>query len=191
MFSKLPHRKILVTGPARSGTRICATMVAADTGLRYIDEIEIPALFKGKSLEDKNPNWNEIKKATVAAIQQLVDNNEFVLHCPPLMPWVHLVRNVLVIMMKRPIRDIEKSSRRIGIKKAREELEYNKLGYSKYGKALNKVKTHKPIAELKYVLWNKHKIDCNYMEVNYCDLANHPLWLPSNKRKNFRWNQTC
>ena len=32
---------VLVTGPQRSGTRICAKMIAHDTGHRFVDEREI------------------------------------------------------------------------------------------------------------------------------------------------------
>ena len=42
MFEQLcDYRNILVTGPQRSGTRICAQMVAHDTGHGYIDEVQI------------------------------------------------------------------------------------------------------------------------------------------------------
>jgi len=33
--------KILVTGPQRSGSRICAQMIAYDTGHEYVDEEDL------------------------------------------------------------------------------------------------------------------------------------------------------
>ena len=41
MFENLAvHKKIVVTGPQRSGTRIGAKMIAADTGYQFVDEAE-------------------------------------------------------------------------------------------------------------------------------------------------------
>jgi hypothetical protein len=193
MFEQLrEHSAILVSGPQRSGTRICTKMVAHDTGHKFVDETELKWLFIGKSIDDK-PDWDNIKNITVASMQRHIDNNKhFVIHCPPFMPWLHLVKGAFLVVMQRPINEIMASAHRIQWKKSRQELEYNKIGYTRFGsKKSTLTKTNKPLAELKYEEWQGQKrgID-NFREVEYKSLATHELYIPKNDRTKFRWNQT-
>jgi hypothetical protein len=192
MFKHLKSKKILVTGPPRSGTRICTKIIAFDTGLQYIDETDVPELFKGKALGDCNQDWNAIGKEVATTIQDMIDKQEFVLHCPPFMPWVQHVKGALIVVMKRPVLTIEKSIRRVGLKKAREELEYNKIGHTRFGKPkIGYKRTAEPLSQLKYMLWESQKESIpNYLEVEYDSLSAHELWTPPMQRKHFNWNQT-
>ncbi len=192
MFGHLTHKKILVTGPPRSGTRICAKIIAFDTGLHYIDEREVPELFKGKALSDTNQDWDVIGCEVAAVVQDMIDTKEFVLHCPPFMPWVQLVNGALIVIMKRSILAIERSIRRIGQKKAREELEYNKIGFTRFGKPkIGFKRTTEPLAHLKYELWKEQSgLVPDFLEVEYESLSVHELWTPPMQRRNFAWYQT-
>jgi len=193
MFENIDMKQILVTGPQRSGTRICAKMVAHDTGLPYIDEVDVLELFMGKSIDDRNQDWEAIGESIVKIVQEMVDTKEFVLHCPPFMPWIHKIKKALVIIMYRSVKDIVKSSDRIKWKKGRHELEYNKMGFSRFGKGRPRWnRTTIPIAELKYEYWEdvqKGEVR-HFCEVEYFDLQQHPLWIPQEDRGRFKWNQT-
>lgn len=193
MFQNLAkHSHILVSGPQRSGTRICSKMIVADTGHRHIDETDVRELFLGLSLADSDQDWNAISAKVVESIQGLVlQEQNIVLHCPPLMPWIHLLDDVFVVILRRSIQDIEKSKRRIGTKMKREELKFNKLGFTRYGKKKpGLTKTYESLASLQYNRWDEQKRSLdNYQEIEYESLVSHSLWIPANRRINFRWNQ--
>jgi hypothetical protein len=124
----------------------------------------------------------------------MVDEQEFVLHCPPLMPWIHLIRKPLVVIMWRSVEEIVASAKRIDWKKGRQELEYNKMGYTRFGGRGKErlTKTNEPIAGLKYKFWEEHQKDKvhEYLGVEYSSLHDHPLWVPKQDRGDFKWNQT-
>ena len=95
MFESLTkYKRIYVTGPQRSGTRICTKMIALDTEYRYIDEKEI--------------NIDDISK--------IPDINGIVVHCPALLhKCVQLAdEDSLIVVMIRDVDDIIASQKRIG-----------------------------------------------------------------------------
>lgn len=189
MFQHLKQfSKILVSGPQRSGTRICANMVAEDTGLTYVDEVELKCLFIiGSELQ------------CVTEFVQQRDN--FVLHCPTFSRWVHEISDdVAIVFMRRDMKDIQRSQERIRWKRNRQEIEYQRYGLTKFDSYRNKVpqrhpgglrKTSKSVAEVKYNYWDgvqKDQIE-NVFEINYLDLRAHPMWVDRFQRTDFRWNQ--
>jgi hypothetical protein len=166
-------------------------MVANDTGLPYIDETEAPELFTGKGIDDRDQDWEAIGRQVAEIVQGMIDARDFVLHCPPFMPWLHLVRGALIIVMRRPVEEIVQSTKRIAWKRRRQELEYNKMGFTRC-RLRGKVPTSAPLAELKYRYWDKYQKDlvAECLEVEYHSLQKHSLWVPSAERRYFRWNQT-
>lgn len=177
MFEKLNHPKILVTGPGRSGTRICAKMVCHDTGLPYIDEVEMPDLF--------------IIGQEAKAVRELTDSS-FVLHCPTICRYLlDLPEDLFIIFMFRDPAEIVRSQKRVSVRRKSLEREYNKYGYSRYFKS-DLPKTYDDIGTIKQRYWvtDQRPSMKNYQEVHYNDLMAHPLWVGPEKRRNFRWNQT-
>jgi hypothetical protein len=157
------HSKILVTGPQRSGTRILTKMISYDLGYGYIDEVVIGML----------------------SFQQIAiflkSCERVVVQCPVLCRYIHSFSDdsIAMVMSYRKIFDIIKSQERISWGGEKEELE-------KYG--LNSG----IISEVKYYCWEKYqkdKIRHSY-DIKYEELSNHPLWVESDQRMNFRWNQT-
>src|SRR6056297_1814003 len=147
VFEHIPHKKILVTGPQRSGTTICARMIAHDTGLEYIDEDRIGV--DNLSL----------------AHDLFMSSRQFVLQAPALARWCHKMDADLVVFMMRSIADIEKSQRRIGwgceaIELRKYATQYGPIAQIKYNFWHNRQK-----GQIK-----------NYMEVNHNDLAGHKLF---------------
>lgn len=164
MFEKFANfDKILVTGPQRSGTRICAKMIAYDLGHRYIDESEfhVDSLFVLCSLVEKQERC--------------------VVQCPVLCRYVHIfnLENIAIILMRRNIEDIIASQKRISWR-------WELLELARYDR------TRGVIAEVKYQFWEKYqerKIK-NAFELDYESLAGHPLWVPRDLRRNFNATQT-
>jgi hypothetical protein len=155
---------IIVTGPQRAGTRITAKMVAHDTGKDYIDEtgINIDSLYR---------------------LTDAVSLGGCVVHAPALCRFVHRygVDSIAIVMVKRPIADIIASQERIGWSWEQvEQLYYEGCG-----------ENTAPIAQVKYNYWQEQKkVITHWFEVNYQDLASHPLWIPKEKRRDFGSHQT-
>jgi hypothetical protein len=153
-------RVIMVTGPQRSGTRIAAHMIAHDTGHGYIDE----------------------RRIDIDSIYRLWDANhlsDVVIQCPACCRFIHNfgAQNNLIVMMKRNRDDIIASQQRISWEWEKVEQIY----YQNFDT---------PIAQLKYEFWEYQKkyVD-HYLELNYEDLADHPLWVPKEERKNWDAHQ--
>jgi hypothetical protein len=164
MFEHLKkYDKILVTGPQRSGTRICARMCAADTGHHYVDE-------------------NDIYVDSLNALcKWLKQDDKIVVQCPALMRYVHHLADldVLVVVVRRKLEDILASQERIEWQSAWPEL-------IRYGEPEGEP------ASWKYLYWEwkqSHWID-NYIEVEYESLRDHPLWINKEHRADFSPLQT-
>ncbi len=165
MFKHLArHSVILVTGPQRAGTTICAKMIAADTGHEYVDE------------DDYGPHNKR------GWIHTIIDHENVVIHCPTMCRYVHQLGEVaLVVMVCRNVIDIVNSQERIGWGKANEALEL-----ARYKKAED------PVAAIKYDFWCKYQRTTitNWLEVEYKNLAAHPLWVDKRERAIFGPRQT-
>jgi hypothetical protein len=161
MFEHLGgHRRIIVTGPQRSGTTICARMIAQDTGHEYIDEnvIAIHDHLRLRYLINRHPN-------------------PFVIQAPGM---AHLADHwdAFIVWMVRPVAEILASERRIGW-----EGEWRELAkYPGYeGPAAVRKYTH-------WEEFQREQVK-EYIEVDYRSLSAHPLWVPKDRRKNFEARQ--
>lgn len=172
LFNSLQnYRKILVTGPQRSGTTITSQILAMESGYRYIDEREFnlrdPTLFE----------------------QFLRDDQNMVIQCPSMS---HLIdqfgseKNLIIFMHRNP-REIMSSQMRIGWKSERHEKKLYR------GKVCYLPHLFTPICVLKYLHWHfeqKHKVS-HYLNLQYSSLDNHPLWIDKENRSTFKAKQTA
>lgn len=174
MFERLSsYPIILVTGPQRSGTTICAKMIAHDAGHEYVDETRF-------EIDDANV-FNDLLVTKLAHYSPMI-----VVQCPAMCRHIHLygTANILVIVMIRSVEAILKSQTRIewdGEDKERERYEF-----------LSAKESDLPIAQIKYDFWKKDQqfLVHNSKEVGYSDLDTHPLWIPKEERLNFAVRQT-
>lgn len=160
MFEHLAkHKKILVTGPHRSGTTFTATAIAHDTGHGLIRE-ELSG-FSAKKLS----YWlTEAPGPVVCQAPYAADK-------------CHLF-GAFVVFMMRDLKDIEASQQRMKLEDGkpvnwdRMERGQRRLYHAKEG----------AIAELKYQNWTKQREKiANYLEVDYESLRGHPLWVDKAK----------
>jgi len=155
---------ILVTGPQRSGSRICAKMIAHDTGHEYIDEddLEMESLYRLCSIMGERRN--------------------IVVQCPVLCRYVHMfgTDEVAVVLMRRKVEDIIASQQRIS-------WTWEWLELARYDRVDG------IIAEIKYQFWEQYqkKRIKHAFEIEYDSLAAHPLWVKKDKRQNFNARQTA
>lgn len=168
MFEELKaHHRIVVTGPQRSGTRIAAKMIAADTGHRFVDEVEFGVFDASR--------W-----------RALLDGDGIVVQCPTMLKDVvdDPPSGVYVVLMRRPLEDIHASEKRIGWRTEAfghaDVLELMKLGASEGDPA-----------ELKYRYWDTHTKEFPYLELDYAELERHPLFVAAPGRRAFGPLQTA
>ena len=163
MNLKFDFSKILVTGPQRSGTRIVAKMIAHDNGIRYISEQQVSI------------------KSVRRANEFLKLDEPLVIQCPGLCHCIEEFTSpdVLIIIVVRSIEDIKASQKRIRWNR------FQATELRRYGK------TSGVISEIKYKHWKLQRTKIvNWIEIRYEDLKDHPMFVPKEKRKNFKWNQT-
>ena len=116
MFEHLRDKyPILVSGPGRSGTRICTKMISHDTGLDYIDEVMVPGLF-------------EIGEEIRAVTNLLLNRQNCILHCPTLCRYLHeLPIEAFVVFMQRDVEEIQRSQKRVHVRRKSLEREYRPI----------------------------------------------------------------
>ena len=162
MFDRLTaYDTIVVTGPQRSGTHICAEMIAHDTGYDYVDDSEFGTFNRAKF------RWMCKQKGKV-------------IHAPGMSRWIHEIPGIFIVWMVRSEKDILASEKRIKWNGLHRECE-------NYG-----VLTQN-IAQVKYQYWKRYQkpiVQYRMIEVRYEDLKEHPLWIPKERRKDFKWDQT-
>jgi hypothetical protein len=151
-------KKILVTGPQRSGTRICSKMIAYDTGYEFIDEASIA----GDSLY-RLSHFLETERSLV-------------IQCPIICRNVHMFKgdNIAIVFMRRSVEDIVKSQERIGWR-------WEWLELARYDRSDG------VIAEVKYQFWDQYQKERiqQAFEVEYESLTAHPLWVTKELRQTF------
>ena len=163
MFESLKEfSSIVISGPQRSGTRIAAKIIAADTNKELIDERYLN-------------NHDE------RLLNHYLTKENVVIQCPGLCHLLHRIKtpSTLIIVILRPIQEIISSEIRCWDKKS-EFVELVKYGY-----------TNGVISEIKYNFWKSHQkplLSDKAKEIEYHKLSSHPLFIKD--RKNFRWNQT-
>ncbi len=154
--------QILVTGPQRSGTRICAQMIAQDTGFHYVDEVDfgVDSLYR------------------LAAL--LAQPQRVVVQCPALCRYVHNLAHerMAVVLMRRDLEAIIASQQRI-------KWEHDQIELMRYDQAEGIV------AQVKYDFWETHQAHHipHAFEIRYESLQQHPLWVPQKLRSTFSAGQ--
>ena len=155
-----------MTGPQRSGTRICSKMIAQDTGYKCFEESRVGSSF--------------------AVACKVLSDDGVVLHGPMLANKADLFNDdILVVFMIRDAEDIKASEKRIGWYGA-------KWGEQNERPRYNAINTKMPISEIKCFVWwhlQRGRIK-NSIEILYDTLSEHPLWKDKKDRVDFEANQT-
>ncbi len=174
MFEHLAvYRVVLVSGPHRSGTTICARMIANDTGLTFYPE---------EAFEPDNlPGWLDLIDAVQGGAIQ----------CPSMCAYLDgpgQQDDIATVVVHRDLDDILSSQEKVGWKvdgfyseRYRAELEL----YEATGDQL--------LAAVKYEYWASVQRDmvAHPYDVDYESLSDHPLWLPKRLRQELEPRQTA
>lgn len=170
MFEHLKkHKCVVVTGPQRSGTHICAEMISRDLKYEYVHEHMCGDNFKKpyetimyyrSLIKDKNHTYNTIYDGVVFQL-------------PAFSAYCHLLPDdIAIVFMRRDIEDILRSEKRIQWPMAGHELD-------KY------FRTNGVISQIKYEVWEAWQRDTikHYYEIKYDTLKEHPLWKKPDDRE--------
>lgn len=166
MFEDLAvHPRIVVTGPQRSGTRIAAQMIAADTGHEFVDETVY--LIKDVGLFREVLQRDNIVVQAPHMLKEVVDDP------PP---------GIFVVLMRRDLEQIHASARRI---RWEEEFGGNTTELKVFGLSEG------DSAAVKYSYWDTHGKSVPFVELEYELLRSHPRFVPEEQRKGFGPLQTA
>lgn len=154
------YKRILVTGPQRSGTRICAKMIAEDTGYEYLDDRTV---------------------IHISELREAVKQDGVVVQCPGMARWIHWFGDddTLIVWMKRPLKEILASEKRVNWGHNLNEL----ATYGVEGGISSEVKNKF------WVETQRGKIK-HFVEQDYKKLAKHRLWVDKKRRSRFTGSQT-
>lgn len=156
---------IVVTGPQRSGTRICANILAHDLNYTYIDE-------------SRFDNCNVVKFFNI--INSCVFS-PIVIQCPDLSYMCHAIPDKVkckfcVVFMFRPVAEINASQQKVGLTDRRLLRNYKNFIHLPY-KGMS-------ACEVKYYVWKnvQKKLLEHAVDINYYDLHHHSMWVPNGQR---------
>lgn len=160
-FDFTRFRTIVVCGAQRSGTHVCALILANDTGYDYVDDSEFGVRNRAKFM------W-ECRK------------NNKVIHCPGMSRWIHEVPDdVLVVFMLRDLDEIHASEKRINWNGRFDEQDA--YGFAGFDTAAEKLRFWRK--------YQKPILGERGIEIEYNSLKNHTLFVSKDRRKDFKWNQ--
>ncbi len=175
IINKINHYdKIVVTGPARSGTAIATRILANE-------------LNKNPILEDDHGNY------LIKGLRLLNNPGSFVLQSPGLLCKIKKLNHrtdIAFVIMIRPIEDIISSRKRINYSYTNTQSLYYFLKDNELKNLLLPI--DKEISLIKYRLYYDHlkKTNPNCFDLYYDSLINHPFWIPKESRLNFKTHQT-
>ena len=157
-------RKVLVTGPQRSGTTIATKILAFELGYRSVSEKDI----KTHSL------WR-LHKRLLSLRREVIQGPCFGSIC-------HYIDTpkTLVVFMRRDVNEIVRSEQRIGWHAQQWEL-------------ANYFRDSGTISAVRYECWEKYQqqlMEVPWIELEQASLAGHRLWVESDKRRHFSDHQT-
>jgi hypothetical protein len=163
ILNSLTTRRIIVTGPQRSGTTVASKALAADLRIPFVPETEFDTHDEGR--------FREI----------LSTRKEFVIQAPTMSPYVHKMRDCEVVWMRRDLADVHRSQSRIAWVGEQEERDR----YFDHSKD--------PIAMVKTRAWDlfqRSELEESAFDMDYESLRGHRLWVDADSRTNFESRQT-
>lgn len=181
-------KKILVTGPHGAGNKITAHVIAHDLNIPYVRGEET-----WKSWE-----YNEPEPRGLLTYHERMKDQEWSMFAPSqsshLQNMLPYLNDVLVVFMYKSINEIKDyTTRNRFVRNLTHSYEWethNDIIDKQYPE-LSYLKNWE-IEEMTYFLWEvkQKKLIKNWIEIEHSSLEGHELWVPKEKRKNFKEWQT-
>jgi len=180
-------KKILITGPHGSGTKIITEVISTDFGLPH-SRAEHPWRLENYDIPEMGIRWfhkNHI-------------NDQFAMFAPSNSAHLHriadLLQDTLVVFMYKDVKEIQGYTKRNPFIREQtyvyESTIYNEIIEKDFPDAMEYL--HLSIEDLTYHIWENYqrKLVPNWIEIRHNSLEGHPLWVPRDKRSNFEPWQT-
>jgi hypothetical protein len=166
------YKNIIVTGAARSGTHLTSKIIERDLGYRYIEEQE----FNGN-------DFNLFKR-------MVNEQSKCVFQCTQLVGHVLYTEKNFIVMMFRNLYDMFESRIRLGWRPGTisdsEAFMWSKIFNLESGANIPEL--------FPYMVWTAIKLTHpdkeNYLEVYYEDLVDDPMFVPKERRIDWKADQT-
>lgn len=181
-------KKVLVTGPHGAGNKITAHVIAHDFGIPYVRGEET-----WKSWE-----YNDPEPRGLITYHERMKNEKWSMFAPSQSSHLHnmlpYLDDVLVIFMYKSINEIKDyATRNRFVRNLTHSYEWethNDIIDNQFPE-LSYLKNWE-IEEMTYFLWEvkQKKLIKNWIEIEHSSLEGHELWVPKEKRKNFKEWQT-
>ena len=181
-------KKILVTGPHGAGNKITAHVISHDLNIPYIRGEET-----WKSWE-----YNEPEPRGLLTYHERMKDQEWSMFAPSqsshLQNMLPYLDDVLVVFMYKSINEIKDyTTRNRFVRNLTHSYEWethNDIIDKQYPE-LSYLKNWE-IEEMTYFLWEvkQKKLIKNWIEIEHSSLEGHELWVPKERRKNFKEWQT-
>ncbi len=153
--------KIMVTGPARSGTTIATHILAQELGFDCLPEEEFGTIDMTRF------------------VQLYSSRDRFVVQAPAMSPHAAHFPGA-VVFMRRPVAEIIRSQKRVGWNEEQDAL-------ARYFRTEGSIALVKQDA---WELFQRPRLGNRAFELEYRSLEGHSLWVPDEQRQNFTVRQT-
>lgn len=181
-------KKVLITGPHGAGNKITAHVIANDFGIPYVRGEET-----WKSWE-----YNDPEPRGLMTYHERMKTENWSMFAPSQSSHLHnmlsYLDDVLVIFMYKSINEIKDyATRNRFVRNLTHSYEWethNDIIDNQFPE-LSYLKNWE-IEEMTYFLWEvkQKKLIKNWIEIDHSSLEGHELWVPKEKRKNFKEWQT-
>lgn len=181
-------KKVLVTGPHGAGNKITAHVIAHDFGIPYIRGEET---WKSWEYNDPEPRGLLTYHDRMKDEQWSMFGPSQSSHLQNMLPYLD---DVLVVFMYKSINEIKDyTTRNRFVRNLTHSYEWethNDIIDKQYPE-LSYLKNWE-IEEMTYFLWEvkQKKLIKNWIEIEHSSLEGHELWVPKERRKEFKEWQT-
>ncbi len=160
-------RRIIVTGPHRSGTTIATEMIARELGFESMLEESF-----------------EFYRADL--LHGLLRRRSIVVQCPALFDLMPQLsdEHTAIVLMRRPLHELDASRKRMYARRTGRQLSAQHQNVAQLRRL--EADAGDDAARVKYERWDDwiaRDLIHNPVEIEYADLADHPLWVSATDRR--------
>ncbi len=180
-------KRVLITGPHGSGTKITTEVISTDFGLPYV---------RGEN--PWKPENYELPEIGLRWFHNNLVGKEYSMFAPSNSAHLHriadMLEDTLVVFMYKDVKEIQGYTKRNPFIREQtyvyESTVYNEIIENDFPEALEYL--HLSIEDLTYHVWENHQRQLipNWIEIRHNSLEGHPLWVPKEDRKDFTSWQT-
>ena len=167
------HKRIIVTGPHRSGTTAAAEMIAADTGFEPVRE---------EAFDFYNAD----------RLRTLLRREGIVVQCPALFDLMPELSDpdTAIVLMRRPLAELAASRSRMFAPMSGQQLSADEQNAEQLARLGAEGGDAAALKYQRWAGWRARGALHHPIELDYAALAQHPMWVPPEQRRRLgkRWH---